>query len=111
MWTRKDDGHHHGRPDGPWIGPSKSVALDMMMVPTFFGGAFHLDSDKVRVDQCITQPGDQMSYVYDLGDYWHHTIVVERVEADIPAFDVLDGLGAGPPEDVGGPVKYTEYIN
>lgn len=56
----------------------------------------------------------KLTYVYDFGDDWHHTVRVEAVgeadpEARYPRF--LDGEGACPPEDVGGPWGYMDFLD
>lgn len=51
-------------------------------------------------------------YIYDLGDYWQHTIELEKIiddyEFGYPA--ILEGEGACPPEDVGGMGGYDEFL-
>jgi hypothetical protein len=51
--------------------------------------------------------------VYDLGDDWHHEIVVEG-EVDGIAGELyplcLDGAGACPPEDSGGTAGYRDIL-
>ena len=54
-----------------------------------------------------------MKYLYDFGDGWEHTIKVERIfeAASGVAYPVLiEAKGACPPEDVGGPPGYAEYL-
>jgi hypothetical protein len=58
----------------------------------------------------LAQPRSKFTYVYDLGDDWIHTIDVEKISA--PAKGVkyprcIDGQGACPPEDSGGPIGYA----
>jgi hypothetical protein len=51
----------------------------------------------------------RFGYMYDFGDGWEHELVVEE---ELPAGDdlasptCLDGAGACPPEDCGGPPGY-----
>lgn len=51
-------------------------------------------------------------YVYDFGDDWEHKIKVEKVlpldAYPVPAY--LDGANACPPEDVGGPYAYPDFL-
>lgn len=53
-------------------------------------------------------------YLYDFGDQWQHLVVVESVEAVAEGGDasvaLLDGAGACPPEDVGGPAGYAAFL-
>jgi pRiA4b ORF-3-like protein len=46
----------------------------------------------------------QMEYVYDMGDYWEHSIIVERVTAPLSEVTYPQFLGGErrcPPEDCG----------
>jgi hypothetical protein len=57
--------------------------------------------------------GERFSYAYDFGDGWEHSVVVEAVVAAAP--DVLyprliGARGRCPPEDVGGPWGYADYL-
>ncbi|WP_214404087.1 plasmid pRiA4b ORF-3 family protein [Pseudonocardia lacus] len=57
--------------------------------------------------------GDEAGYVYDFGDNWHHVLVVDAViapEAGVRYPRCVAGEGACPPEDVGGPFGYTEFV-
>jgi hypothetical protein len=52
-------------------------------------------------------------YEYDFGDGWEHVIKVEKVfppEIEITVPICLDGENACPPEDVGGPGGYEEFL-
>ena len=55
----------------------------------------------------------EFSYLYDFGDSWIHTIVVEKAVA-VPLKDrdpvCLAGARACPPEDCGGPGGYPELL-
>jgi hypothetical protein len=57
--------------------------------------------------------GSKFSYIYDFGDNWKHTILVEKV---LP-FDkaqtlpyLVSGKRAAPPENVGGPWMYEKFL-
>lgn len=58
----------------------------------------------------------RLLYVYDMGDYWEHEVVVEGFMPmpDPNSFDwtprLFDGQRAGPPEDVGGPPGYERFL-
>jgi hypothetical protein len=59
----------------------------------------------------VAKEGAQLDYTYDFGDSWDHHITVEhRMAAEAghhyPA--CVDGAGACPPEDCGGPGGYEE---
>ena len=58
-------------------------------------------------------PGMKFRYDYDFGDGWEHAILVEKVLAPDPneRYPVcLAGKRACPPEDVGGPWGYEEFL-
>ena len=55
---------------------------------------------------------DKFRYVYDFGDNWEHLVKVEKI---IPPDEsqrifCLAGKNACPPEDVGGPWGYVEFL-
>lgn len=59
--------------------------------------------------------GGEAEYRYDMGDGWQHRIVIEsppRLGAalDLPLPICLAGENACPPEDVGGPHAYEEFL-
>ncbi len=57
--------------------------------------------------------GDRLDYTYDFGDNWRHRIVVERVaakEPDVVLPRCVAGARACPPEDVGGPWAYQDFL-
>ncbi|MBS3939849.1 MAG: plasmid pRiA4b ORF-3 family protein [Actinobacteria bacterium] len=59
----------------------------------------------VRVDELLAAAGERLHYQYDYGDNWWLAIEVEDVvAAGVPAgrARLLEGAGAGPPEDCGG---------
>ena len=53
-----------------------------------------------------------MIYVYDFGDNWRHEVVLEKIVlADAPTKPIcLGGKRRCPPEDVGGPSGYEEFL-
>jgi hypothetical protein len=55
----------------------------------------------------------EFEYMYDFGDGWRHTIKIEKqlpIDAvgDVPL--CTGGVGACPPEDIGGPPGYEEFV-
>jgi len=53
------------------------------------------------------------TYLYDYGDGWEHGVSVEKILPPNPAMkspQCLDGANACPPEDVGGPPGYVEFL-
>ncbi|AOK46124.1 hypothetical protein WT60_04095 [Burkholderia sp. MSMB617WGS] len=66
---------------------------------------------RARLGKCL---GDVASlrYLYDFGDDWEHKIKVEKVlPTDTCLYPLyLGGANACPPEDVGGPHGYDEFL-
>lgn len=55
----------------------------------------------------------RMTYVYDMGDDWEHSIIVEKVSAPAPGVKYPQFLGGErrcPPEDRGGVPGYFEFL-
>jgi len=74
-----------------------------------------LDAKKARLVDVLEDVGTKtIKYLYDFGDGWEHTVKVERVIDAVPglAYPVLiDAVGRCPPEDVGGPWGYAEFLD
>lgn len=71
------------------------------------------DAYEVRLRDFAYEPGTAFGYVYDFGDNWRHTVILERVLARRPAPTVaicVAGARACPPEDVGGATGYAEFL-
>lgn len=70
-----------------------------------------IDERRVRLDT-IASVGSSISYMYDFGDGWDHTITVEKVlpASDTPVPACIGGRRAGPPEDCGGPWGYEHLL-
>jgi tetratricopeptide (TPR) repeat protein len=57
--------------------------------------------------------GSKFTYIYDFGDYWEHSVLVERFldENEFEASDFfIDAEGACPPEDCGGPPGFMSAL-
>ncbi len=57
--------------------------------------------------------GRKFTYIYDFGDDWWHTVQVEAVIASEPNTlypRLLKAKGACPPEDIGGPWGYFDFL-
>jgi hypothetical protein len=69
------------------------------------------DDRRVRLEH-VAGRDTVLEYVYDFGDGWHHVIEVVGIEPAPSPDDrrphCLDGSGACPPEDCGGPWGYDE---
>ena len=73
-----------------------------------------LDARKARLLDVIEDTGAKsLQYLYDFGDGWEHTLKVERIADAVPgiAYPRLIGATGGcPPEDVGGPWGYGNFL-
>ena len=72
------------------------------------------DARKTTLARALSEPGFKaLHYTYDFGDDWRHTIKVERRFA-AELWDAFPRLvaakGRCPPEDIGGPWGYAEYL-
>ncbi|HLH91590.1 MAG TPA: plasmid pRiA4b ORF-3 family protein [Xanthobacteraceae bacterium] len=78
------------------------------------GGDDFLDARKARLDRVLEDIGGKtLKYLYDFGDGWEHKITVERLLDPVPGGlypCLLDAQGRCPPEDVGGPWGYAEFL-
>lgn len=67
-----------------------------------------------RLVDLIKQKGREFFYTYDFGDNWEHRLVVEDSRVEVPDMRFplicIDGARACPPEDVGGPYTYPEFL-
>ncbi|MFF5565725.1 plasmid pRiA4b ORF-3 family protein [Streptomyces sp. NPDC012623] len=64
-----------------------------------------LSPDATRLEQLAPRPDDRLSYLYDFGDCWEHSLRVEAVTHPEPGTAYprcLTGRRACPPEDSGG---------
>jgi len=80
--------------------------------PDWGGGP--LDARKARLVDVLEDTGAKtLKYLYDFGDGWEHTVKIERVTEVAPGLTyplLIDATGRCPPEDVGGPWGYAEFL-
>ncbi len=66
---------------------------------------------RIKIDTYLEKYGEVL-YIYDFGDNWRIRVKLEDVVDDYyfgyPT--LLDGEGTAPPEDVGGPPGYKEFL-
>ena len=76
--------------------------------------AHQRDETRVKARTILPLVGDAVTYEYDLGDSWQHTLLLERVLLVDPLEQwlpwCLDGRRSAPPEDVGGTGGYEEFL-
>ena len=81
--------------------------------PEFGNGP--LDASKARLADVLEDVGvKSFKYLYDFGDGWEHTVRIERVTdavLDIACPRLVEAVGRCPPEDVGGPWGYREFLD
>jgi Plasmid pRiA4b ORF-3-like protein len=74
-----------------------------------------LDASKVRLIDVLEDVGARsLKYLYDFGDGWEHSIRIERVTNVVPGMTypcLVEATGRCPPEDVGGPWGYREFLD
>ena len=78
-----------------------------------FGDLELLDETKVPVGKLLLAEGDSLVYLYDFGDNWRHEVLLEKivpVDGPPPKPICLAGERRCPPEDVGGPSGYQEFL-
>jgi hypothetical protein len=83
-------------------------------IPDRDSGEGPLDARKAHLDDVIEDVGTKtLKYLYDFGDDWEHTIKIERLldpEPSIVYPRLLEASGRCPPEDIGGPWGYAEFL-
>ncbi len=83
-------------------------------MPDFDFGYPLADARKTTLAQALSEPNFKaLRFTYDFGDDWRHTIKVERrfsaeLWDEFPR--LIDAKGRCPPEDIGGPWGYAEYL-
>ena len=71
------------------------------------------DERRVRLSSFIEAGVRRFTYLYDFGDSWEHVVKIEDLVAprpSLPPVVCLAGANACPPEDVGGPPGYAEFL-
>ncbi len=78
-----------------------------------FGSNELLDADTTLITDLIQENSEHFHYTYDFGDFWEHTVVMEKsMPADPAVFYpyCLGGEMSCPPEDSGGIRNYYDYL-
>jgi hypothetical protein len=98
LFEFRADGKRYAIPDPEW---------DSLRDKTYSAKSTRLGT---LVDHGVTK----LSYTYDFGDDWRHTVTIEAVADADPAVDYpryLDGAGRAPPEDVGGIPGFELFLD
>ncbi|MCI0621784.1 MAG: plasmid pRiA4b ORF-3 family protein [Acidobacteria bacterium] len=72
-----------------------------------------IDAKRTRMRAVLPSVGIHFEYVYDLGDYWQHDLFLEgspQPASDLTYPRCVAGERNCPPEDVGGPRGYEDYL-
>lgn len=72
-----------------------------------------IDERSVFIAALFYERGDECVYQYDFGDWWEHTLqMMDFLERDdsVKYPLLVDGARACPPEDCGGPHRYSEFL-
>lgn len=72
-----------------------------------------IDEREIPVNDVLIRPGHRLTYVYDFGDNWQHTVSLEAILDYDPTMHYpicVGGKRACPPEDVGGMNGYEEFL-
>jgi hypothetical protein len=71
------------------------------------------DDRKVKLSQLLKRAGDRLVYRYDFGDRWEHLVELEQVLEPAARRRYprrTGGERSRPPEDCGGPLGYTHFV-
>lgn len=72
------------------------------------------DEEVLTLADVLAEGHRMLSYIYDFGDDWHHTVHVDAVEDALEGVfypRCIDGARACPPEDVGGAHGYAVFVD
>lgn len=82
--------------------------------PDLAGELEQVDERRVVLSKALGMNARSFDYVYDFGDDWHHLVVVEDRRPDMASAAATvfctGGENACPPEDVGGPPGYANFL-
>jgi hypothetical protein len=84
------------------------VAGDIRYGMPDIDGFNELDEERSETGVPLRSLPARFTYLYDFGDGWEHEVVVVGPGADRAG--VVEGEGACPPEDVGGPRGYAAFL-
>ncbi len=74
-----------------------------------------LNASKARLIDVLEDVGTRsLKYLYDFGDGWEHSVRIERITDPMPGIAyprLVEAAGRCPPEDVGGPCGYHDFLD
>ncbi len=97
------------------IGCLRFGDADILNQDRYEGDAQAFDASEVRLRDFLFHYDSHPTffYVYDFGDDWRHRVTLEKLLSLMPAPKVatcVEGARCCPPEDVGGPPGYFEFL-
>ena len=95
LWEFEADERRYGLPDPEWPDDTLAAAKNTKL--------------KTLIDRGIRQ----LDYTYDMGDNWHHSIIIEAVgpgQPDTKYPRYIDGARRCPPEDCGGTPGFENFL-
>lgn len=72
-----------------------------------------IDSTQVTLGDLDLSEGDELTYLYDFGDNWEHTVSVQKILAQDTSYRLPACIGGKrncPPEDCGGVYGYYDVL-
>ncbi len=70
------------------------------------------DASETYLNQYFYGVGQKYTYIYDFGDDWTHTILLEKIfDENAIRAELIKGKGACPPEDCGGIWGYYSLLD
>lgn len=67
------------------------------------------DAEAMLLSDVFNKEQQTYIYIYDFGDSWEHLITLEKIVPEVStSAKLMDGKGACPPEDCGGPGGYEQ---
>ena len=83
--------------------------------PDYDFGDGPLDARKARLVDVLEDVGARtLTYLYDFGDGWAHSVRIERISDAVPGVAyprLVEAVGRCPPEDVGGAWGYRDLLD
>ena len=91
-------------------GSDYSICLPLDPDFDFFGRETR-DSEKTKLSTIFKEKGQKFVYIYDFGDDWIHSILLEDIlDSKVLKAELMAGKGMCPPEDVGGIWGYAYFL-
>jgi hypothetical protein len=90
-----------------------AMSASARRIPMRIGATISLMRAKARLDHVLEDTGTKkLVYLYDFGDGWEHTIIIERLVDPEPGVfypRIIEVRGRCPPEDCGGPLVMPNW--